>query len=281
MTRTIMSLHYSTAPGETQPWHRAPSRRTRNPTSLSIIESVQRWLSAAPVYEPADADRRQIDIVGLRLPWRATVAIAVVTLVLLVDFSRALIPDALDALGRAPDALRFIAIERFVLFGLLPLAVVALVFRDRPTRYGLTIGDWRAGGSLMLIGCVVMTPIVLWFATLPDVQAYYASSSEPLPGLLLTNALDLSAGEFMFRGFLTFTLLRAIGPAGVLVATMPFVFSHLGKPELELFSTLAGGLIYGWLAWRTRSVLWGTIGHVYILSLVILAAGAATSAAPA
>ncbi len=219
-----------------------------------------------------------IDVLGLRLPWRATVAITVVTLVLLMDHSRTLLPDAVDSLGRSPLGMRFIAIERFVLFGLVPLAVVVLAFRDRPSRYGIAIGDWRAGAALMLIGCAVMTPLVLWFATLPDVRAYYVSSVEPLPGLLFTNALDLSAGEFLFRGFLTFTLLRAIGPAGVLVATMPFVYVHLGKPELELYSTLAGGLIYGWLAWRTRSILWGTIGHVYILTLVIVAAGAAASA---
>ena len=170
-------------------------------------------------------------------------------------------------------AMRFVAIERFLLFGLLPLAVVVLAYRDRPSRYGIAIGDWRAGALLMLVGCALMTPLVLWFATLPDVRSYYASSVEPLPGLLLTNALDLSGGEFLFRGFLTFTLLRAIGPVGVVVATMPFVYVHLGKPELELYSTLAGGLIYGWLAWRTRSILWGTIGHVYILTLVIVAAG--------
>ena len=70
-----------------------------------------------------------------------------------------------------------------------------------------------------------------------------------------------------------------IGPVGVLVATMPFIFVHLGKPELELFSTLAGGPIYGWLAWRTRSILWGTIGHVYILSLVTVAAAAGATVA--
>ncbi len=220
-------------------------------------------------------------MLGLRLPWRATVAITVVTLVLLVDYSRILLPDAADSLGRAPMGMRFVAIERFLLFGLLPLAVVILAFRDRPSRYGIAIGDWLAGAALMLVGCAVMTPLVLWFATLPDVRSYYASSVEPLASLLLTNALDLSAGEFLFRGFLTFTLLRAIGPAGVLVATMPFVYVHLGKPELELYSTLAGGLIYGWLAWRTRSILWGTIGHVYILTLVIVAAGAGAPVAPA
>jgi membrane protease YdiL (CAAX protease family) len=154
-----------------------------------------------------------------------------------------------------------------------------LVFRDRLSRCGLTIGDWRAGLGLMLVGCEVMTPLVLWFATLPDVRAYYGPSAEPLPALLLTNRLDIAASEFLFRGFLTFALLRAIGPLGVLVATMPFVYAHLGKPELELFSTLVGGLVYGWLAWRTRSILWGTIGHVYILTMVIVAAAAAAATA--
>jgi membrane protease YdiL (CAAX protease family) len=219
-------------------------------------------------------------VVGLRLPWRATVAVAVVTLVLLVDVSRTFLPDELIALGRTPVALRITAIERAVLFGLVPLGVVIFAFRDRPQCYGITLGDWRAGSALMLVGGAVMTPVVLWFATLPDVRAYYGPSAEPLPGLLLTNALDLTASEFLFRGFLTFTLLRAIGPVGVVVATMPFVFAHLGKPELELYSTLAGGLVYGWLAWRTRSILWGTIGHVYILSLVIVGAGTAAATAP-
>ena len=199
----------------------------------------------------------------------------------LLDHSRTLLPNELADLGRSPLALRITAIERVILFLLVPLAVVVAVFRDRPSRYGIAVGDWRAGIALVAVGCALMTPIVLWFAALPDGVAYYAPSAEPLPALLLTNALDLSASEFLFRGFLTFTLVRAIGPVGVLVATMPFIYGHIGKPELELFSTLAGGLVYGWLAWRTRSILWGTIGHVYILTLVITAAGAAGAAGAA
>ncbi len=129
----------------------------------------------------------------------------------------------------------------------------------------------------MLAGCVVMTPIVLWFATLPGVQAYYAPSVEPLRRVLLTNTIDLAAAEFLFRGFLMFTLVRAIGPVGVLVATMPFVFAHLGKPEPELFSTLGGGLIYGWLAWRTRLDRVGRDRARYILTLAMVAAAALTA----
>lgn len=57
---------------------------------------------------------------------------------------------------------------------------------------------------------------------------------------------------------------------------MPIVFADLGVAELDLSSTLGRGLIYGWLAWRTGSIVWGTIGHVYILTLAKVVAGAAT-----
>lgn len=230
------------------------------------------WLTTPPADRIAAADRREVGLVGLQLPVRASIAIAVVTLALLLDFSRTLLPDDVLAAGRTPEAMRVLALRRFMLFGLVPLAIVLGGFRDRPSRYGLTLGDWRPGLLLMVAGCIVMTPIVLWFATFPDVRAYYAPSVEPIFGLLVTNALDLTAAEFLFRGFLMLTLVRAIGPLGLLVAVMPFVFSHLGKPELELFSTLGGGLAYGWLAWRTRSIVWGSIGHVYILTLVTVTA---------
>ena len=234
----------------------------------------QAWaaLIAGPSYPPEPADVRTIELVGLRLPVRASVAIAVVTFALLFDYSRTFIPADVAGQGRQPAAMLVTAVVRSILFGLIPLAVVIAAFRDRPARYGLTLGEWRWGAGLMAAGCLVMTPIVLWFATLPDVRAYYAESVGPIGQLLATNAIDLTGVEFAFRGFLMLALVRTIGPLGVLVATMPFVFSHLGKPELELFSTLGGGLIYGWLAWRTRSIVWGSLGHVYIVTLVTLAA---------
>jgi membrane protease YdiL (CAAX protease family) len=230
------------------------------------------WLADAPIEATADDDRRELELVGLRLPVRASIAIAVTTLVLLLDLSRTLLPDSVIALGRAPEAMRAVALERALLFGLVPLAIVVLVFRDRPARYGLTVGDWRAGVPLALVGSLVMTPIVLSFATLPEVRAYYAESGAAVVELAVTNTLDLVAAEFLYRGFLMLTLLRVIGPIAILVAAMPFAFSHVGKPELEVLSTLIGGIAYGWLAWRTRSIAWGAIAHVYILVLVTVGA---------
>jgi hypothetical protein len=237
-----------------------------------VIRRFWAALTAGPDYPATDADRRTIRLVGLTVPVRATVAIAVVTFALLFDYSRTFLPDDIVALGRSPQAMRAVALERVVLFGLVPLLVVLVAFRDRPSRYGLTLGDWRWGLGLMLVGCIVMTPIVLVFAMLPDAQAYYGPSAAPVLDIVVTNGLELTAVEFALRGFLMLTLVRVIGPFGVVVATLPFVFGHLGKPELELFSTLGGGLVYGWLAWRTRSIVWGSIGHTYILTLVTIAA---------
>jgi membrane protease YdiL (CAAX protease family) len=231
-------------------------------------------LTAAPSYPPDPIDLRTFVLAGLRLPALATVAITVVVFAVIFDFSRTFIPDELIAYDRNPVMQRIQAIDRLVLYALVPLVLIVFGVRDRPARYGIRLGDWRWGLALTLVGCALMTPIVLWFATLPDARAWYAPSWSSLPDVVLTNAMDLVAAEFLFRGFLMFALVRAIGPIGVLVATLPFVFSHLTKPELELLSTLAGGMAYGWLAWRTGSIVWGAIAHTYILTLVMAAAAA-------
>lgn len=241
-------------------------------TSPGLLTRLAAAIGAAPDYPATAADLRTFEVAGLRLPVRATIVVVVMVFVVLFDYERTFIPDELIAYDRNPGMQRLQALDRLVLFGIIPLLVVLVGFRDRPWRYGLRLGDWRWGLGLALAGCVVMTPIVLAFAATPEGRAWYAPSAEPLPSLLLTNTLDLASAEFLFRGFLMMTLLRIIGPFGLVVATLPFVFVHLPKPELEVLSTMLGGLLYSWLAWRTGSIVWGTIAHVYIVTLLIVAA---------
>jgi membrane protease YdiL (CAAX protease family) len=231
-------------------------------------------LTAAPSYPPDPIDLRTFVLAGLRLPRLATVAITVMVFAVLLDFTRTLIPDELIAYDRNPSMQRLQAFDRLLLYAAVPMFVIVFGFRDRPSRYGLRLGEWRLGLALSVAGCALMTPLVLWFAAQPDARAWYAPSWSNLPDVLVTNVVDLASAEFLFRGFLMFALVRAIGPVGVLVATLPFVFSHLTKPELELFSTLGGGMVYGWLAWRTGSIVWGAIAHTYILTLAMAAAAA-------
>jgi uncharacterized protein len=208
---------------------------------------------------------RTVNVAGLVLPLRETIVVLVTTFVLLIDYYH---PLALLNLPIGPAASTGIA--RVALFGLVPL-VTLLLLGERPTGYGLRLGEWRIGLAVSAALALLVTPAVLLAAGLPDFQRYYATQE----GSLLAVAgrvLDVGTAEFLFRGFLMWTLIRVAGPLGVVLATFPFVFTHLGKPELETLSTFFGGLGFGWLAWRTRSVLYGAVLHAYIINLVIFAA---------
>ena len=49
----------------------------------------------------------------------------------------------------------------------------------------------------------------------------------------------------------------------------------LGKPEIETLSTIFGGFAFGWIAWRTRSVVWPALVHLYIATLIVFVASGA------
>lgn len=242
------------------------------------------WLRAAPDYPPNAADLRQVSVLGLALPVRATVAVVAVVMVLLLDYHGRINPLVDGVLGPfgagAPDEKRLQSVGRLVLLGLVPIALVVLALRDRPTRYGLRLGDWRAGAAIAVGGCLAMTPVVIAAVRLPGVAGYYGEQAAAPLDVLATTALEVIPAEFFYRGFLLFALLRVVGPIAVVLAAVPFAFAHLGKPELETLSTLAGGLAFGWLDWRTGSVVWSGLAHTWILALTVLASGSVAPVPP-
>lgn len=211
---------------------------------------------------PTPPEPRRLNVAGLRLPLRETFVVLVTTFVLLVDYYH---PITLSA-GPAVS----LGIERAILFLAVPLTTL-LLLGERPSAYGLRLGEWRIGLAVGLGLALLVTPIIVISASLPEFQAYYGPQESGWAAIM-GRALDVGAAEFLFRGFLMWTLVRVAGPMGVVLATFPFVFTHLGKPELETLSTFFGGLGFGWLAWRTRSVLYGALLHAYIINLVVLAA---------
>jgi membrane protease YdiL (CAAX protease family) len=204
-----------------------------------------------------------VNVARLRLPLRETIVVLVTTFVLLFDYYHPLL------LGIGPEL--SLGLGRIGLFLIVPL-VTLLLLGERPADYGLRIGEWRIGLAVMVVLAALVTPIVLVAAGLPDFNAYYRHDPSKVSGAVFGGWLDVAAAEFLFRGFLMWTLIRLAGPMGVLLATFPFVFTHLGKPELETLSTFFGGLGFGWIAWRTRSVLYGAVLHAYLISLILLAA---------
>ena len=210
----------------------------------------------------SDPGRPSLALAGLRLPLRETLVVMVTTFALLIDYHHDWNLPIDPALSRG--------LERVVLYFAGPL-VTLFMLRERPGDYGLRIGEWRIGLAVALGLAILVTPIVVISAGLPDFAAYYGTQEAGFAAVV-GRSTDVLAAEFLFRGFLMWTLIRLAGPMGVLLATFPFVFTHLGKPELETLSTLFGGLGFGWLAWRTRSVLYGGLLHAYIINLMVFAA---------
>jgi membrane protease YdiL (CAAX protease family) len=228
---------------------------------------------AGPDYPPNDADLADVRVFGIELPRRASIAIVATTALIVVDQLRFLVPaNATDGLA----GLRPLDVARFVLFLVVPSAIVLLGYHDDPRRYGLRLGDWRWGAGLLAVGLLVMTPIILALATLPAFRGYYGVPPIPLGVAVLNNLVELLPAEFLLRGFLMFALWRRIGPLALVVQLIPFVLTHIGKPEIELWSTFIGGAVFAWLDWRTRSIVWSALGHVYVLTLMTVAVGGAT-----
>ena len=150
-----------------------------------------------------------------------------------------------------------------------------LLMREDPRRYGLRLGDVRRGVVLLAAATALTVPVLVLVARIPELRDWYSPSMTTVPDVALTSVMDLLPSEFLLRGFLLFALVRAVGPVGVLVAVVPFAAIHVGKPDLETISMLGGGVVFGWLNWRTGSIWYSGLYHVTIQTTVIVAAAAA------
>lgn len=159
-----------------------------------------------------------------------------------------------------------------VLFLVLPLAVIWFAFRESPRTYGFQLGDWKAGLAISAISLTLLLP-VLWFVvrSSPPMQTYYAPLLKP--SLPLYTFLDLVGWEFLFRGWILFGYARKFGPDALWLQAVPFAIAHFGKPEIETLSTIFGGFVFGWVAWRTQSFVYPLLIHWAIFTFVVLAAG--------
>ncbi len=192
--------------------------------------------------------------------WRAVTVVVVTTLLLVVDGYHVLWGNSL--------------LSRTLLYLVVPLFVILLLFRESPARYGLQLGDWRAGLALTLGGWALMAVVMLFVARGADFRNYYGhAASGVLPGWI-ADGVELFGWEFFFRGFLLFALYRAVGPIALLLQAVPFTMAHIGKPELETLSCIFGGTAFGYVAWRTRSSLYPFLIHWFLASFTsFLAAG--------
>ena len=194
-----------------------------------------------------------------------------------MDAARRLMP-ACDAMTAAA----FMFAAAFILFGAVPLCVVILGFREKPSDYGLQWGDWRLGAGLVLALLPLITAAFLYPASgnaeIRAVFPFAPGAGDSAGSFLLLQiprgALYYSAWEFFFRGFMLFGMRRYIGDwLAICVQTIPQCLWHIGMPTGELLSSIGGGILFGVIALRTRSIVWPMMLHFamgIVLDLLII-----------
>jgi membrane protease YdiL (CAAX protease family) len=207
---------------------------------------------------------RTFRLAGLDFDLRATVALVATTLLLTIDHYHHIGPRQ-----TLVQVLQGTAVESTIYYLAIPLLLVRFAFGESPRRYGVTFGDWRTGLRLTAIILALTLPFVAWAARTPAMRDYYAGDQGRWSELIPPMAVSLIGWEFLFRGFLLFSLVDLMGPTAIIVQAVPFALAHLGKPEVETITTIAGGAVFGWVAWRTRSFLYPYLIHLGIYALTV------------
>ena len=157
----------------------------------------------------------------------------------------------------------------FFLMGVFPALIVKFVFREKLADYGLTIGVAKR----TILSFLEFAPIMLIVTLLGagDKSYYAVYPYNPLAGIsygalilhsVMYFALYYVAWEFMFRGFMQLGLADSLGylPA-LMIQVLASTMLHYGHPAGETFGCIVGGILWGFLCYRTRSILSGLGQH--------------------
>ena len=192
---------------------------------------------------------------SLRSDWKEITVVFLTTLILVFDRYRNLIPDRL--------------LNTIVLYFVLPLIVIAVIFRESPAQYGIRLGEWKIGLGITLVAILGISLVIPFVVQLKGFHEYYGSASKAVLPLIMRVGAEMFSWEFFFRGFLFFALYRIAGIHAIWLQAVPFTMAHFGKPEFETFTCIFGGSAFGFVAWRTKSFLYPFLIHTYLGALTI------------
>ncbi|NOS99522.1 MAG: CPBP family intramembrane metalloprotease [Phycisphaerales bacterium] len=178
----------------------------------------------------------------------------------------------LDAERDMGGVFRGTAVLMPILFGLIPMAFLiwrrvdlTATFQLRRPAGAALLGGILIGASAWVLAHSVLVWQSQWFGGVPadaEDAAKRAIASMPLwfVGLVLALVPALSE-ELFFRGFLLSGLRSSMRPTpAILIAAIAFGLFHF--LAIRMVTTVALGLLFGWIAWRTWSIWPGVAAHI-------------------
>lgn len=157
-----------------------------------------------------------------------------------------------------------------VLLGVVPALIIKLAFRERLADYGLQLGNRLYTTRSFLIAAPIIVAVGYLAALDPAMREAFpvnkqAGLATPFMLHVATYTLFYLGWEFHFRGFLQYGLDGSMGRVNaVLVQVMASSLLHIGKPFTETIAAVGAGMLWGWLAYRTNSILSGLLQHILV-----------------
>lgn len=165
----------------------------------------------------------------------------------------------------------------FVLFFCLGLMFVRFVLKQPLRCYGLDFRRRRLGLLFILAGIpfAALSGLTSVFddqlrATYPLIDLREYSTWQFVLGYYVSYFLYYIGWEFLFRGLLLNAGRKKLGIMGaILLTTMVSALIHtciasFGKPMAETLSAIPGGIIFGYMACKTRSMYPSLMVHAMI-----------------
>ena len=159
----------------------------------------------------------------------------------------------------------------FAAMFLVPVLLLKTLLKGRLSSFGFGPGDYKAGFKTVVLIAPVLVVIAYFAAQGADMQAEYPLSKSAAAKwqlFILVECFYLIyyiGWEFFFRGFMLNGLKARFGVvAAVLMQTIPSTLVHIGKPFGETFGAIIGGLLFGFIAVRTRSIWYPVMLHAIL-----------------
>ncbi len=138
--------------------------------------------------------------------------------------------------------------------------------------YGLNLKNSKLIEYYTIIFVLISLPLMIWSSRLVEFRNYYpvwSLASESVSSFILfeiTVGLSLLSTEFFYRGFLLRPF-EKFGVLSIIPQLIPYVLVHIGKPTLEVYVSIFAGLAFGYMAYKTKSIIPSFLSH-WIVSVL-------------
>ena len=155
-----------------------------------------------------------------------------------------------------------------VLFGVLSILVIRYIFKEPIGAFGLQWGDWKFWlpatgilGIIMIVMGYIGSKDPHFIAEYPLYKG--AGASWQMFTLHAVGYLLFYIGwETFFRGLMQHALSPRFGVWGaILVQSAISCIVHIGKPTGEIYGAVFGGIIWGIVVYRSRTILPAILTH--------------------